>query len=318
MKCNDCGHEIVNENARFCPLCGADQQAAKEAQDVSACPHCGAAIVNEAAAFCSSCGGKIPVSPRLDVEKRFCSACGNEIAAKGLSFCPKCGKSLSAEPKPQPKRFCPGCGTEVADESVDFCSNCGCRLNRPSIDTADLLVKLKSLININGISDVEKKSGWITAASMTVFALFTFTPLYAITNIPFLSGSYSLISLLSAFAQYWQVFSSDGAVAAVVMTWSFFVVVLWCCVIGGAGYSIYCVLEKKRCNIKVLPVASIFGAINLLSVLILDSSMKSAAGKYSSLVSSINVISCTPCVWFLTLVPLAVFALCWALSKNPK
>lgn len=326
MNCLVCGHEFTNENARFCALCGADQHALKKAESASLCPSCGVELPNKDASFCPNCGNSLKASntelvepsPAPEPVKQFCSSCGYELANKNLPFCPKCGKQVNGAPKPEPKRFCPGCGKEAVDKTVDFCSYCGARLKPTtiSINSSDLVERMKKLLNTNGASDVEKKSDLISAGSMVLFALMTFLPIYTISNIPFLSGSYSLFTLLNEFIQDWHVFSTDDATAGLIMTWSFFIVILWVAVLCRAGYSVYCVLKGKRVDIRFNALVSIFALVNLLSAMILESSLKSSAGSYSSLVSSINIISCTPYVWFLIVAPLAVYGLCYALTKK--
>ena len=52
-RCPNCGN-ILNEQAKFCPLCGAKQDAQAEAAG-NHCPFCGEAL-EPGARFCGNCG----------------------------------------------------------------------------------------------------------------------------------------------------------------------------------------------------------------------------------------------------------------------
>jgi len=70
--CVKCGANVP-PGAKFCPTCGAPQQAA--------CPKCGAAMP-PGAKFCPSCGASLQAAA--------CSKCGARLEP-GAKFCPNCG-----------------------------------------------------------------------------------------------------------------------------------------------------------------------------------------------------------------------------------
>lgn len=69
-----CGANVP-PGAKFCPSCGASQQAS--------CPKCGAAMP-PGAKFCPSCGASLQAA---------CPKCGAKLEA-GAKFCPSCGNPL--------------------------------------------------------------------------------------------------------------------------------------------------------------------------------------------------------------------------------
>ncbi|MDR3216899.1 MAG: SPFH domain-containing protein [Clostridiaceae bacterium] len=76
-KCVKCG-AAIKEGAKFCPECGAKQEAA-------ACPACGKPV-KAGAKFCPECGTAIS-------GKKKCPHCGAMMPEYG-KFCPDCGKSV--------------------------------------------------------------------------------------------------------------------------------------------------------------------------------------------------------------------------------
>lgn len=76
--CQNC-KSILPENAKFCPVCGAEQI---EDTDELICPYCGERV------------------PR----GKFCIVCGKNIQ----NLCPKCGATISSEMK-----FCMSCGEKL-------------------------------------------------------------------------------------------------------------------------------------------------------------------------------------------------------------
>jgi len=81
VKCSKCG-ALMDQDAKFCPSCGAAQM-----QGVP-CASCGAVVPSDAA-FCPKCGAKMG-------------------APSSGKKCPTCGKDLAADAK-----FCPSCGTKI-------------------------------------------------------------------------------------------------------------------------------------------------------------------------------------------------------------
>ena len=76
VACTKCG-AMVPPGAKFCPVCGAKQEAA-------VCSKCGAALP-PGAKFCPSCGQPLG--------EQACPKCGAKIAS-GAKFCPSCGNQL--------------------------------------------------------------------------------------------------------------------------------------------------------------------------------------------------------------------------------
>ena len=80
IKCAKCG-SMVDENAKFCPNCGAPAAVVRGG---SVCPKCGAAVT-EGAKFCPECGEKLTAA---------CPKCGTAVKP-GVKFCPNCGEKLN-------------------------------------------------------------------------------------------------------------------------------------------------------------------------------------------------------------------------------
>ena len=80
IKCAKCG-SLVDENAKFCPNCGAPAAVVRGG---SVCPKCGAAV-SEGAKFCPECGEKLTAA---------CPKCGTAVKP-GVKFCPNCGEKLN-------------------------------------------------------------------------------------------------------------------------------------------------------------------------------------------------------------------------------
>ncbi|MFQ6861117.1 MAG: SPFH domain-containing protein [Beduini sp.] len=77
-ECPKC-HQMIREDAKFCPECGADVQIAKQVE----CPNCKGAVP-EGANFCPSCGE--PMNKK-------CPNCGIKVKPN-TKFCPECGTKL--------------------------------------------------------------------------------------------------------------------------------------------------------------------------------------------------------------------------------
>lgn len=99
VKCSNCGASYP-VNTKFCPECG---------NKYTPCPKCGADIP-EGTAICDSCGYEIPAP---------CPKCGIPIEGKNLKFCPECGASLV--------RKCPKCEALI-NGKIKFCPECGEKL----------------------------------------------------------------------------------------------------------------------------------------------------------------------------------------------
>lgn len=89
MKCNQCGHNITNEDIKFCPECGAP------IKQVIICPKCGQTGIPIVAKYCPTCGESLFLK-QVDMVTRFddkpiseCGECtlinGYEAADLGLS-----------------------------------------------------------------------------------------------------------------------------------------------------------------------------------------------------------------------------------------
>lgn len=77
-ECPKC-HEMITENVKFCPMCGADTREKIEKE----CPHCHS-MIPISAKFCPECGKSI---------QKTCPKCGMKIDEK-IKFCPECGEKL--------------------------------------------------------------------------------------------------------------------------------------------------------------------------------------------------------------------------------
>lgn len=99
MHCTHCGTGM-NAGAKFCPSCGAPNQAAN-ADNIKYCTSCRAQIPYKAM-FCSSCGAPADAA---NGEIKYCSFCGAQIPLHSR-FCSKCGKEAVqtyGQPAQQPQ-----------------------------------------------------------------------------------------------------------------------------------------------------------------------------------------------------------------------
>lgn len=133
-KCPNCQGDI-DENQRFCGICGFDttqKEEKKEEKKRLTCSNCGCDI-NENVKFCPECGNKYNPCPQCgyDMEEGTtkCSGCGYELPKKcpkcgsdvpaNVKFCPECGEMLAAR--------CPKCNT-IVEGNPKFCPECGEKL----------------------------------------------------------------------------------------------------------------------------------------------------------------------------------------------
>lgn len=108
MICKNCGSEI-NENVRFCQVCGCKVENVNNYTDESS------SVLN------TQSEQTTVVSQPLqnDNSKRFCQYCGNEITGNN-NYCSVCGISTEDENK----IHCTKCGAEL-DKNQKYCNICG-------------------------------------------------------------------------------------------------------------------------------------------------------------------------------------------------
>ena len=93
--CTHCGSTIEN-NAKFCPNCGAQNDAAGN-DNVKYCTNCRARIPNKAM-FCSACGAQADTA--VSGEIKYCAHCGAQIPMQSR-FCSKCGSEAGGQSQQQ-------------------------------------------------------------------------------------------------------------------------------------------------------------------------------------------------------------------------
>ncbi|GHU60301.1 hypothetical protein FACS1894171_1250 [Clostridia bacterium] len=130
--CEQCGSQI-EEEAVFCPECGAAVTVAEEPGPSPTCPSCGAALA-EGAVFCPECGAAVTVAEEPGPSPT-CPSCGAALA-EGAVFCPECGAAVTVAEEPEPSPTCPSCGAALAEGAV-FCPECGASVMGTPIPAAD-------------------------------------------------------------------------------------------------------------------------------------------------------------------------------------
>ena len=98
MKCPKCDRQIDDEQAKFCPHCGANLAVMTSAQTSGGMKATGM--------FCRNCGKQLVGTPEI------CMNCG-AMPLAGNSFCPACGAATNALAE-----ICIKCGARLATEKA--------------------------------------------------------------------------------------------------------------------------------------------------------------------------------------------------------
>jgi ribosomal protein L37E len=95
---------------------------------VTFCPKCGTQAVDDQSRFCNMCGSELPAGTSEETRK-YCPNCTTKITDREAVSCARCGFLLSPKkpqiPSPGSTRQCPQCGKPVVDESRYYCNSCG-------------------------------------------------------------------------------------------------------------------------------------------------------------------------------------------------
>lgn len=125
--CIKCGNGVP-QNTKFCPHCGANNEAEQKLSGIS-CHKCNSSVAL-GSKFCPKCGNMVNPCPKCNNDNpenaSICRSCNSQLPKKCSScstlipeaskFCPSCGKSMVLA--------CAKCGQELA-QGTKFCGQCG-------------------------------------------------------------------------------------------------------------------------------------------------------------------------------------------------